>query len=172
MGQRERARILRAQRRNQEYEADDANAQYPSNQYQKYQTKRKRIVGDPFAAISNKENTASTYQPQHFQAPMQISSSYDNNYNKSRPQSMQRMQPQQQQQNNDDFNNKILVMMEVFKSEINALNSEVNELKLQNQELKQDMSQMQMQNVQKQTQRRNVMPPIATNRLQQIKIAP
>merc|ERR1712154_377891 len=69
-------------------------------------------------------------------------------------------------------NNKILAMMEVFKSEINALNAEVNELKLQNQELKQNMSQMQMQSVQKQTQRRNVMPPIATNRLQQIKIAP
>merc|ERR1712154_367268 len=69
-------------------------------------------------------------------------------------------------------NNKILAMMEVFKSEINALNAEVNELKLQNQELKQNMSQMQMQSVQNQTQRRNVMPPIATNRLQQIKIAP
>ena len=164
--QRERARILRAQRRNQEYDTEDAAAQYPGNQYQKYQNQRKRIIGDPFASITNKENTTNCYQSR--QAPVQVSSSYDNNYNKMRPQSMPRNQYQQQHPNNDEFNNKILSMMEVFKSEINALNQEVNELKLQNHELKQNMIQLQsVQNQQRRTS--NAMPSIATNRVQQVK---
>merc|ERR1712228_229277 len=83
---------------------------------------------------------------------------------------MNSYQNEQQQQfmqpNHDDFNDKILSMMEVFKSEINALNSEVNELKSQNQELRQNM--IHLQTVQNQQQRtKNVMPPIPTNRLHQ-----
>jgi len=169
--QRERARILRAQRRNQEYDQPDAPAQqYPTNQYQKYRTKN-RIIGDPFATSENKENTFHYQTKNTLPAPpiQQLSSSYDDgNYHSSRghavsasamrprskpinsyrqhhvqhpPPSMGR--PPQKQQNNEAFNNKILSMMEVFKSEINALNEEVNELKTQNQELKQSMVQMQ-----------------------------
>merc|ERR1712129_466668 len=92
-------------------------------------------------------------------------------HNAMRPHSNSRNQSYRQRQpkprtpfknnNNHAFNNKILSMMEVFKSEINSLNEEVNDLKAQNHELKQGMIQIQRHS-QTQSMTSNItMPAIA-----------
>merc|ERR1712129_116116 len=70
--------------------------------------------------------------------------------------------PSNNNSNNDaSFNNKILSMMEVFKSEINSLNEEVNELKAQNHELKQGMIQIQRRSQTQSMTPNMTMPAIA-----------